>query len=370
MTIWLLALVLMASLAGLGYRQGAIRAAFGFGGILLGAVLAVPLGKFIKPGLVAVGVKNPVLVWLLAPFIFFLIVSIVFKIAALAVHQKVTVHYKYKTGDLRQALWERLNRRLGLCLGLLNGAAYFILICFVIYPLSYWTVQVATSDTDPRAVRILNRLGRDLQSTGFAKTARAIDRLPQAYYDTADLACLIYNNSLLEARLARYPAFLGLAEQGPFQDIASDTQFTEMRLRREPIMNVLNYPKAQAILQNPDLLKTIWATLVPDLQDLREFLETGKSPKYDPEKILGRWNFEVNAAMALMRRAKPNIASSEMQRVRKWMVAAFAKTSLVATTDHQAILKNAPRLQPPAAGAANEPQTLQGQSSHSSGWSR
>ena len=61
MTIWLLVVLLMASLAGLGYRQGAVRVAFSFVGILLGAVLAAPLGKLIKPILSAVGVKNPLL---------------------------------------------------------------------------------------------------------------------------------------------------------------------------------------------------------------------------------------------------------------------------------------------------------------------
>src|SRR6266568_3417612 len=364
MWIWLLALVLLASLAGLGYRQGAIRVGFSLAGILLGAILAGPLGKLIQPGLAAVGLKNPTLLWVLAPFIIFLLISILFKVAALTVHQKVNVHYKYRGGDLRMVLWERLNRRLGLCLGLLNGAAYLVLISFVIYAFSYWTVQMATPDTDPWPVRRLNDLGRDLQSTGFARVAKAIDPLPRAYYDTADIAGLIYNNSLLEARLSRYPAFLGLAERAEFQDIATDTQFTEMRQRREPIKNLLDYPKTQAILKNPDLLKLIGATLVPDLTDLRTFLETGRSPKYDSETILGRWNFDVNSAMAIMRRSMPNLPSSQMQIMKKWMVVAFAKTSLVAMTDHQAILKNVPQLKLPAAGPAPPPvgpQTLQGQ---------
>jgi len=80
----------------------------------------------------------------------FVIISAAFKIGALAVHQKVDVHFKYNAGELRMALWERLNRRVGLCLGLLNGALYLILISWVIYAFSYWTVQMATSDTDPK----------------------------------------------------------------------------------------------------------------------------------------------------------------------------------------------------------------------------
>src|SRR5437016_780865 len=150
MTIWLLALVLLASLAGLGYRQGAIRVAFSLAGILLGAVLAAPLGKLLKPAFLAVGLKNPVMVWALGPAIVFILISALFKFAALTVHQKVDVHYKYHAGELRLALWERLNRRLGLCLGLLNGTIYLLLLSFVIYSFSYWTAQLATSDADPK----------------------------------------------------------------------------------------------------------------------------------------------------------------------------------------------------------------------------
>ena len=364
MIFWLLALVLLASLAGLGYRQGAIRMAFSLVGILLGALLAGPLGKLLKPLLVGLGVKNPVLAWVLAPLIVFLIISIAFKIGGYMAHQKVDVHFKYHAGDLRLALWERLSRRLGLCLGLVNGALYIILISFVIYTFSYWTVQLATEDKDAKIVRIFNGLGQDLQSTGFAKVARAIDPMPQVWYDAADVAGLIYRNPLLEARLARYPAFLGLAERQEFQDLGNDTQFTELRQRGEPIRAVLDQPTAQAILQNPDLLKLIWATVVPELQDLPGFLTTGKSPKYDSEKILGRWNFNPNVAMSLLRRAKPNISSTDMQKWKRWMVSAFAKTSFVAMTDHQAILKNVPQIRLAAAGAApagGGPQTLKGQ---------
>ena len=231
MTIWLLALVLLASLAGLGYRQGAIRVAFSFIGIVLGAFLAGPLGKLVKPLLLALGLKTPTLAWLLAPLIVFVLISVIFKVAALMVHQKVDVHFKYNAGDLRLALWERMHHRLGLCLGLANGALYIILLSVVIYPFGYWTAQVATSDEDPRSLRILNRLGHDLQDSGFAKVARALDPMPQVWYDSADFVGLIYNNPLSEARLSRYPALLSLGERPEFQDIAQDTSFMDIRLK-------------------------------------------------------------------------------------------------------------------------------------------
>jgi hypothetical protein len=298
----------------------------------------------------AVGLKNPLVVWLLAPFIVFVVISIIFKVAALTVHQKVDVYYKYRAGDLRLALWERLNRRLGLCLGLLNGAAYTILLSFVIYGISYCTTQVASDDGDPFTMRLVNRLGKDMVSSGFGKVARAVDPLPQIWYDTSDLIGLFYSNSLLEAKLARYPAFLGLAERQEFKDLGADKDFSELRLQRKPILEVYNYPRVATIIQNQDLLDTIWNILKTDMQDLNHFLENNKSEKYD-EKILGRWSFDVAAAANTLRRLNPNMPKKEFLIVKQGISQAFLKTSLVAMPDNRVVLKNTPPLRPPAPGA-------------------
>ena len=301
--------------------------------------------------IVALGAKNPVLAGVIAPLVVFVIISILFKVGGFTVHQKIDVHFKYHAGDLRLALWERLSRRLGLCLGLVNGTLYLILISFVIYIFGYWTVQLATADKDPKSLRLLNGLAQGLQSSGFAKVARAVDPMPPVWYEAADLAGLIYNNPLTQARLARYPAFLGLAERQEFQDMSADQQFSELLLRPAPIMEILDHPRAQAVIQNPDLLKLIWGTVVPDIKDVPAYLASGRSAKYDPEKILGRWTFNIDVTASLFRRSKPTITSKEMQTWKKWMAAVFAKTSFVAMTDHQAVLKNLPQVRLPAAGA-------------------
>jgi len=362
MTIWLLALVLLASLAALGFRQGAIRVAFSFLGILVGALLAVPLGRLLGRVFVPLGIKDPLVIWAVGPLVVFVIFSIIFKIAAAAVHHKIEMHYKYHAGDLRMALWERLNQKLGLCLGFFNGAAYLVLIAFIIYVPSYFTVQVASSDADPKWMRLLNLLGRDLQSTGLVRVARSIDFIPQADYDMADFAALLYRNPLVEARLSNYPAFLALGERQELQDLGNDKEFTEAWQRVDPVMTLVNHPRVEAIRSNPELLKAIWDDVYPNLVDLRTYLVTGQSPKFDPIKILGRWRFDVNAAVVAMRRSKPNLPSSEMQRLRKYMEAAFNKTSCVARPDNQVTLRNVPSLQAPAAGALpGGAQTLQGQ---------
>lgn len=362
MTIWLLALLLLASSAGMGYRQGAIRVAFSFVGIVLGALLASPLGRLVKPLLGVAGVKEPLILWLLPTLIAFVVVLVAFKVAGHFVHRKVEVYYKYKSGDLRLALWERLHRRLGLALGLLNGAAYLVLVSFVIFAAGYWTVQVASSDGDPRLMRLVDRMGKDLESTGMAKVARAVDGFPASYYEAADIVGMLYHTPLLETRLYSYPAFLGLTERPEFQAVFSDNALTQSWKKQQPILDLLNHPQVKSIVDNPEVLKTVWATAKPDLQDLRTFLETGQSPKYGSEKLLGRWDFDINGATAVILRTKPNISTKELNQTKRWMAVAYAKTSLVAMTDQRALLKDVPHVSTTADGSVTtDLQTIQGQ---------
>ncbi len=354
MTIWLLALVLLASLAGVGYRQGAIRVGFSLVGIIVGALLSVPLGKLVLPVLKAVGVVNPLLLWTVAPFVVFIVVLVAFKLAGLFVHQKVDVFYKYKAGDLRLALFNRLNARLGLCLGLVNGLAYLVLLSFVIYAFSYWTVQMASSDEDPRGVRILNRLGKDLQTTGMSRVARAIDPISDVVYGVADVVGTLYSNPLLEARVSRYPGFLSLGLMPEFQDLGQDAEFANLRLKRGTIKELLGHPKVQAITQRPELVQQIWNTLIADINDFEKFLETGKTAKYDAERILGRWLFDVNSTVSAFRRVRANVPQPEMLKFRRLLTDRFTKATLVAAPDNHAVIKNLPAL--PAEGV----QTLDG----------
>lgn len=353
MTIWLLALVLIASAAALGYRQGVIRVAFSFLGILAGAAVAVPLGHLVSKLLPKFTLKDPLLIWALGPIIVFIAVSAAFKAGAAPVHQKVDVHFKYHAGDLRLALWERLSRRLGLCLGILNGVAYAILLSFLIYVPSYATIQLATSDEDPKWMRFLNVLGQGLHSSGMDKVGRSIDRISDIDYRMVDMGATIYRNALVQARLRNYPPFLRLAEMPEFASLGSDNDFQQTWLRIAPIMEFLNHPKIQAIRSNPELLKEVWQTVRADVNDLRTYIgREGVSAKYDPIKILGRWTFDVPSATAAIRRAKPNISSREMQGLKAYMEAAFGKTALAARPDNKILVKDIPGMVLPASAAA------------------
>jgi hypothetical protein len=343
MLIWLLAVLILAAVAGLGYRQGGVRVAFSLIGLFAGLLLARPLGIPIRMLMAMLGVKNLIILGVLPPLIAFIIISLGFKAGAIPVYRKVDVYFKYHAGDLRLALWERLDHRLGLCLGLFNGAAYFIVIAWIIYALSYWTVQMSNSAGDPWTINLLNHLGKDLSTTGFSKVTRSIDPLPESYYDGADVAGLIYNNPLLEARVSHYPAFLGLAERPELKELGNDKQFTDMWQRGEPILNLMNLASVQKIMENADLVKTVRSTVKENLKDFEEYLKTGRSEKYDSEKILGVWDFDLGFTMVMVRRAKPTLTGNEALRQRRERAATYARTTFTATPEHIAILKSAPQ---------------------------
>lgn len=349
MTIWVLALVMLASLAALGYRQGAMRVVFSFAGILFGGLLAAPLGIHLKPLMSLVGIHNPVLIWMLGPLEAFVLVLILFKIAGSIAHHKTEMHYKYHTDELKFVLWERLNRRLGLCLGVLNGTAYFVLICFLLFNFSYWTEQIASSGAQTWSIRLVNRLGHDLESTGMNKAARAVATLPENYYKSADLAGLLCQNPQLGGRLTRYPAFLSLLERDDLKQLARDGTFTSAVQGNAPIGQLFSDPQVKGIVQNKDLLNTVWGNLQTNMDDLPVYLKTGQSPKYDPENILGFWNLNTATTVALVPIAQPKISPAQMMFARLWMTN-YAQTTLIVASDHQAYLHNLPHLKSSSVG--------------------
>lgn len=340
--IWIFALLILAVGVGLGLNMGAIPTAFSFAGLFIATSLANLFGKLFKLLLPHVGVDNPVIVWMLAPIVGFFFVWVIFMAIGFEVHRRVHVYYKYKAGDLRLGLWERLNKRLGACLGVLNGAGWLVLISFCIFNLSYWTAQVAPSDNESRLTRGINNLGAGLQSTGLDQAARAVGSVPDSYYKTANFAGLLAQNPGLAARLGSYPAFLSIAERDDIQQVAQDGGLMESWQQGAPLRAILNDGEVKSVIENTNLRSIIWDTVQADMDDLTNYLFTGKSPKYDPEKIVGRWGFDLVPALAAEREAHPKMTAADMKDLRAVWAQAFSQTALVAGTDGEVFLKNVP----------------------------
>jgi hypothetical protein len=99
-----------------------------------------------------------------------------------------------------------------------------------------------------------------------------------------------------------------------------------------------------------DLYTNVVAMLGGDMKDLKGYLETGKSAKYDDEPILAKWTLNAAASASLARQAKPNMGVTEMARI-KVALRGLANSTLTATIDKKVIMRT-------PAGNANS--TVQG----------
>ncbi len=342
MTIWILALGLLISLAAIGYRQGAVRVAFSLVGIMVSALLAAPFAKYVQPLLPHVGIHDPTVIWMVSPLIVFIVLMIPFKSLGFFVHRKVEVYFKYKGEGMQLILWNRLNARLGLCLGPINALAYLVLISFVIFDLSYWTVQVATSEDENKLIKLLNQMGRDSETTGFAQIARAIDPMPDSFFQYADLAGLLIQNPQLKDRLADYPMFISLTERDDFKQLGQNTDFQNAWKQQAPIQQLLGNDQFKTLWGNSDTVNLVWGIVQDNFDDLVSYLKTGKSAKYDSEEIVGRWDFNTAATTSKMLEARPVISSREMRALRAYVTQAYVKTAFIAGADGQAFLKELP----------------------------
>ncbi len=341
MSIWILAVLLLAILALAGWRQGGILASFSFGGILFGALLATLIGKLFHPLLPHLGASSPITAWALAPLCGFILVSIIFTAVGFKVNRQVEVFYKHKAGELRHAMWKRLNTRLGIYVGLLNGAAYFILISFVIFNLTYLTTQVAVADNQPLTIRTANTLGHDLQSTGMSRVAAAVGTLPTDYYKFADLAGFLMQNPKTAQRLADYPGLASLWERDDVQPLVTDATLTNALASGATISDILNEQPVQDFLKNKDLTKNVEQIFETNLDDLTTYLQTGKSAKFN-DKLIGQWQLNVNVTLAWWRESQPKVQAAEMAAIRNLWTQAYAQTIVLATGDHQLFIKNFP----------------------------
>jgi uncharacterized membrane protein required for colicin V production len=343
MSIWILALFVVLATTLAGWRQGAIRAAFATVGILAATFLAAPLGHLLRPLLHFLGVKNPLLAWSLAPLIGFILVSIVFVIVAQTVHKRVDHFYRYTAGDLRRALWERLNARVGICLGVLNGSMYFVLVSFVVFNLAYLTSQISTAAQQPLLVRVANQLGTDLEGVGLSRTATAVGTLPQQYYQLSDMAGFLMQNPQTGPRFVQYPALTSLWERPEMQMLVNDSALTNALVAQVTLGDLFSDKIVTDFLADKDQTKLVMGILEPNMDDLMAYLQTGKSEKYN-QKIIGHWEYNPSVTLAWMRQSMPKTSASQMRALRAFIFQAYTNTRILVTGDNQVFLKGLPKV--------------------------
>jgi len=194
---------------------------------------------------------------------------------------------------------------------------------------------------------LLNRMGRDSETTGFAQIARALDPMPEFYFKAADLAGLLCQNPQLRDRLAVYPMLISVAERDDFQQLEQNSSFQNAWKQHTPIKNLINDSQIQSLWQNQATVNLVWGIIQENFDDLYAYLQTGQTAKYGSENIVGRWDFNAGAATAIMLQSRPVISSREMRAMRAMMTQSYARTAFVAGADGRAFLKNLPHFRTP-----------------------
>lgn len=338
MFIWIIALLLFASLGIVGFYQGAVRMAISTIGLFVAALLAMPLAGLFGLILKVFGMEHPVAIGFLAPFVAFLLVLIGFKCAGMATHKKVDGYLKYKASDTVRLLFERMNSRVGIMVGLCNAFIYFILISAVLYTVGYFSTQAATSEKDSMVWRILTRLAKDLQSTGVDKAVAGYVPAKENYFDGADVLALIFRNPTIQDRLSDYPPFLLYSEDGRFKALGGDKKFQEEWAKGPSLAEFTANEPVKRLIDDVPFFTNSVATLGGSFKDLKTYLETGKSAKYDEEKLLGRWTFNFSQSFNVNRRKKANMTRQEVNNLRA-VLASERNTTVIATPDHKLLIK-------------------------------
>jgi hypothetical protein len=336
--IWIIAFLCLGIVGLAGYFQGPVRAAFSLIGLVLGMALAGPLSPLTRHLLPLFGLHHPMWDAFMPQVLGFLLVLILFKIAGQIVHQKIAVFYKYQKDESRFYRWRRMYSRLGLCLGTLNGAVYFFLLMMPVYAGGYFT-QEAQAEGAPASAQFLTHARQELHQAKLDRVLAPHDPVPSQAYLAGDIITLVLHNPLLESRLSHYPPLLTLGERKEFQDLATDVDLQQMIQSQGRVSDILHYPKVQAITTNAAISRDIIAIIGDDLPDLKEYLETGKSAKFDSEQILGIWTINLGASVAQARKKTPDITPKQIQQFRLELIPEVSGLSLTATTDNQLILK-------------------------------
>ena len=337
MTIWILAFVLVAVCASVGYAQGAIRTAFAFVGIVLGLLLARPLAPLTAMILPLFGITSVWVLGILAPIVAFFLVGIGVKVGATFVHRKVEYHYKYHVSDAQRTLWERMQRRVGSSLGTLGGAIYFVLICVLISTLGYLTVQVGASESNATFLRLFNKMASDIRDTHMDKVVGGMNPAPPAFFEVSDFVGFLAQNRPLVKRLSSYPQFVVLAKGSTFfQAVTSDKDFLKMLETEQDPATIFDHPRIQEAITNTALREQFKSI---DLADLSTYLSTGKSPKYAGEEIVGRWAYNAPASLILAKTLNQNMKVGEMMKCRKEVNERFSNATLSAALDGKGALQ-------------------------------
>ncbi|MDE2641494.1 MAG: CvpA family protein [Verrucomicrobiota bacterium] len=353
MWIYLLIGLLLLILASESYFKGGVNALL----TLLGVVLAVNVADSFGPmAFQWMGDKwwpideHPFwnrAVPVVAGFITLVVIfSIVGTVASIMVRKRLESQWE----DYKLENYKTMNRKFGLCIGLITASVYSVMGLTLIYQLGNFTGPLR-HDTDPWPLKTLNEAREQLDNTPFIKLAAAYDNTPKLDYEVRDTLALLLKNraSTIEEHMRAYPGFFALgeteeikgllgdeeeeeeeeeeyggygAEDDGTQDDGGDSLYAIWKSGSLSLTNLLSNSEVRSTVnERYEELKAIEPNsteekkLLAFMDDIRHFFKTGESELYNKDAIVGRWRFAPNVSLRENKKTRTTISVDEMRGI-------------------------------------------------------
>ena len=120
----------------------------------------------------------------------------------------------------------------------------------------------------------------------MARPASALYTPSPTYYQLADLTGLLVQNPKLAPRVANYPGLTSLWQRDDMQSLVTDGNLTNFLASDATLIEISNEGPVQDMLKDHQLSGVILGAVTNNLADFENYLNTGKSAKYDGQPIL------------------------------------------------------------------------------------
>ena len=278
----------------------------------------------------------------------FIALVLIFAIAGFVVSMIVRKRLSDRWDEFQLDNFKQMNRKLGLCTGMVTALIYSVMMLSIIYRLGNFTVPFKQDGGDQGLLAKLNEARVQLDDTPFLTIAAAYDKTPELHYEVRDLLMLIWDDrgKKLQDLLTAYPGFYALSEESEIKSLIgsedeSDSSESEDSyavsdegsgsgeslyemwksgdsLTLDQILS--NSDVVAAINNRYEELKAIEPgskdeeKLLDFMDDIEQFFKTGQSDLYGRDRIVGRWKFARNASLRATKENYVDVSSVEEMR--------------------------------------------------------
>ena len=158
----------------------------------------------------------------------FITIALLFAIAGLVVSIIIRKRLADRWDEFQIDSYKGMNRKFGLCTGLITATVYSVLMLAIIYRLGNFTVPFHQPGEggDEGMLAMLNESRVQLDDTPFLKVAAAYDNTPELHYEVRVALLMIWNDRGKEMQdlMNAYPGFYALRGDSEIKALIGDSE--------------------------------------------------------------------------------------------------------------------------------------------------